>query len=468
MPFSSVQIDVSSSENQTLFSVTLIPEVVAEEAMPHSYTYKVELREPELLFYNLFAKEQKPWAELEDDAKASLPQYKRTLQETGSELYNKFFGQSVTVWNKIMEEGEGSYNFNITPLLWKLPWEILHHNKLKYLDRTARPVVRCIGDPANGKKTIHLRTPTLYFVGCEPYSRATHAQEQYDILKQVIPNDADKDRLLRQDKPDPINEMPQWERVRRDLRARPPDILHIVAHGIISDDEYSISGLVFEGKSRYEERTIGYDTLVDLLLEIKQVKLLIISACQSGIFFEQYPQLTRQLFAQTELKAAVVMASDISVEAMLAVTQHFYEALWRRLTVAQAVAAARSALRAPTSEIISLQWSVPMIYESSPLDPFGKFLEKLREYSDFLPLELEYLDEAYSEARNIQKQVERLADLRQQIRPASSSEILLKGQIKASLNQFEKAMAMFKHKRYAPEDQALLHSVQIITSRAFP
>jgi len=388
-------------------------------------------------------------------------EFHANLREYGTRLHEAVFGQIYELWYEIVSRGRERYILDVEPSLWKFPWELLYHQKLGYLDSLSTPVVRWLGKEPYFLEVACLDRPSIYFAGADPIDHPTRADEQFEKLCAQTPNDINSAQVLSRSGRDPRNETPQWERIVNDLRRSTPDILHVVAHG------KGANGLAFEGKSRYEEIIVSYETLNELLIDIQKVKLLILASCGSSIFFEEKPHLARKLFDQTELKAVVLMASDVSAETLIKFTELFYKALWNRVDVAYATAYARSMIRSQASKPISLQWSVPMLYETLSINPFSKWLGEVRKSVSAPSLPFEYLEAAKTEAGNIRKEMAKLARLRQQTHPASSSATFIMAKLKQACDRYRQTMSMFDQ-CYTPEDEFLLDSIRVTSSQTLP
>ena len=396
---------------------------------------------------------------------AILQEFQHDQEVIGDALYDVVYKFAGIEWKALIKERPIGYYFYISPQLWSLPWELLRHRNFGFLDSISTPIVRFI---SSNSPTSITASPRLYFLGAQPLNeRDTAANEQYQILLDQIPSDVHKGMLIEKCLRDPKNQAIQWNRFVKDIQNNPPDILHIVAHGSINPDGTYV--LVLEGATRHDEAIkIDCESLFKILLHIKHVKLLIISGCQSGKFFEQNPSLTQQLFDQTDLHAAILFSSDISVEVMLSFTKHFYEALWNTKDVAQSVAATRSILYSPRSAVKSLQWSLPMNYQSAPLNPFADLLSHLREFREFPQLEEEYLLEVQNKSQLICESLEGLVELRGKVQTPRSSEIVVIKDIQETMANFNRALEMFSVRRYSPENQNLIDSIRILSAEVFP
>lgn len=456
-----VKIASASSDRSMCCDITIKPDLANRAGeLP---VYQECLTETELTFYNQsFLKPRSRYAGFEQKS-ASLPEYRNTLKEAGQILHSRFFGQVIDVWRNILQEDKGSYNLHISPSLWWLPWELLYDQQFLFLDRMTKPIIRQVGGDSLIAVTEQQHIPKLYFVGSNSINNPTLADEQLEELCRAIPEDVRSHFSVITCPTQPYDQT-QWQRFMKDVQKHKPDILHIVAHGQFESDR---EGLAFEGTSRdAQEVLVGFDSLIECLLNLKELKLLVIGACKSGVFFEKYPQLVRQLFQKTELAAAVVMADDVSAGAMIHMTKIFYQSLWSRLSIARAIGVVRSDLRSQQTAL-SLQWSFPMIYQSSSYKPFDSWLQQLRDYTQYAPLVPEHIHQAYVEAQQLTDQVKRLAELRERVNSIPASEVLIGGHVLMGISRFEKAMGMF-NRRYSPEDQALLRNIEIISSRTFP
>lgn len=425
----------------------------------------VELAKSDHLFYNILRRSRNTMASLRESEvdRHSLQQYRKHLKEAGEKLHNTFLSQVNLDRSRERNISLGQFNLSIDPVLWGFSWELLHDSKL-FLEGMDKPIVRWVDGYSDPQNVVYLTQPQILFLGADPIDHATRAPEQWEKIISTIPNYIDAEKILKKHDIGDKEKTTQWDSFTRKFIAHPPDILHIVSHGKINDDG-NLEGFIFEGITRNTEITVGGEELVDLLVKAKRVKLLIIVACQSGRLFEEYPQLIHKLFSQTDLKSVIVMASDISAEAAIKFTEHFYETLWLGSNVANAVAAARHAIRSQKSKPISLQWSIPMLYESSSLNPYQQLSKVVHATIDVNPLELENLEVVQKEAREIHRELDRLMNLKQQVRPAPARIRFSYEKLQSIIEKYELAMEDINC-RFPPADETLLHAIRVKSSIA--
>lgn len=159
------------------------------------------------------------------------------------------------------------------------------------------------------------------------------------------------------------------------------------------------------------------------------------------------------------------MASDISAEAAIKFTEHFYEALWLGSDVAHAIAASRHAIRSQKSKPISLQWSIPMLYESSSLNPYQQLSREVHSAIDVNPLELEHFEVVQKEAREIKSELDRYVNLKRQVRPAPAQIRFSHEKLRTTIEKYELAMEDI-NRRFPPADETLLHAIRVKSSTA--
>lgn len=462
--FSRLQSHSSKNINDYVIEIRLQDED-GDSNIAKEYTFTIT--DENLRNFNLYQKIQRSHAALKNPIlESTLQEYQQYQEKIGDDLHNIVYELAGIDWDTIISDKPTRYSFHIDPQIWSLPWELLRHRQFGFLDSISTPIVRFISSPSPTPISL---SPRLHFLGAESLnSRYTAANEQYQTLLGTIPADVPKGGLVEQNYPDTKNRTTQWDRFITDIQNNPPDILHIVAHGIINQNGKYV--LVFEGVSRRnDEVIIDCESLFEILLHVKSVKLLILAACQSGKFFEQHPLLAQQLFDQTDLHAAVLFSSDVSVEVMLSFTEHFYEALWSGLDVAQAVTATRSILRASRSLKTCLQWSLPIIYESMPINPFKSLLQDIRAVLEsYRPLELEFLESLQRQAVQIHEITSKLVELRNQARFYKASEKIFVYELRRVTQDLFDILRLFDRGNYSPDDQMLIHSLNMLSSEIFP
>lgn len=435
-------------------------EVVAHSA---SSTFTVQTEIVQLLagieqkFYNL----RRAFSGVSSGDNTTLERYHEDIANFGNQFYQNIFRQiDRKFWQTILREG-GRYSFDLDPKLWNKCWELLYDEDIGFLDGGGtRPIVRQIGKVHNPSEMLFLYPPQMLFLGTDPFDRPTRESEQYDAVIRSAPPGYKK--IIVKIGADSSHSDSQWDEFVSCLWKNKPNILHIVAHG------FGSQALVFNDNNSSVGGRITYSGLVNVLAEVNSVNLLILTACKSGHFFSRYPQLAQLLFDKTNLAAVVLMASEIGASAVTKFTYYFYQALWRGEDVASAIGYARNQMRLQISQNFSLQWSTPMLYERTAVNPFGKWIEEMRKtYLNDPIIQDEHVEALHEAATDLQERVDDLVAVQQQADPFQSELIFHCGEIERSVRRFSNALTL-TNRSYEPQNAAWLNSVKATKSQAVP
>jgi hypothetical protein len=418
-------------------------------------SYRIEpLEHPTQIFCNT----RNAIANMETSNAFSFGKFREKLAEEGARLYTVFH-PAGSLWNDSTKSC-GRYNLVVHPSLRVYPWELLWSNDCGYLDSGASsPVVRCIGAFPHKTECTNLTSPHLLFVEADPIHYATRASDQFDKLAAKTPEKYLG--IIHRIHSNKTPSVPQWDQLIDYLRENRPDILHIVAHGA------GTRGVYLEGASRNEKVLIEYSGLINILTEVNSVRLLIITACESGLFFTDYSNLVWKLFNETKLGAAIVMSSDIGAEASIKFTEYFYEALWRGQDTASAMGATRNAMRAQATNGFSLQWSTPMYYESYPINPFGKLIAELQPYIEASEIPKEHIEAIKMAAQQLHKSVKSLSALNRQSSPSGIRLTFRCQEVRDAIQLLCDTIALL-NRRFEPESERWADELKEVSSHTLP
>lgn len=380
--------------------------------------------------------------------------YRELWLNTGKMLFEFILGSATESQIQDLTNSNGPIYLKLPEEAQFFPWELLWNNR--YLDSGASsPIVRYMGHGLPTLKTLELPNPLLLFLGAEPVNRPTRALEQWSQLVKAAPDD--HQTIIKQVSREKGEN--QWEAFLKALYAEKPNIVHVVAHGNESD------GFVLEGTTGHSEVVIAYDGLVNAISEVKSIRLLILVICNSGHRFVYH---FKPLFSNNGLASAVAMSTQFSPQAAIAFTGHFYDRLWEKRSVTEAVGSARNAMRAQSSERHSLEWSTPMLYENQTVNPFAAWLSDLQRKShNNAPIQDEHYREALFAAERIQDKLVSLIRHKNQTRRSALRETLLLQEMEDSVQQLNDVLTLF-NQGYEPESQRWLNSLRETTSRSIP
>jgi hypothetical protein len=429
---------------------------------------KRHLQMPDFEFLIRFQPLRTNWAHNEnrgDMSKDTLMAAHKDKMDFGKQLNNAFFNSIKGEWDKIIADNKGDFIFDVDPFFWKLPFELLYQIDSQgngdYIDTSSTAVIRRIKGNNDVAKPNFLDNPTIYFVDANPIGHPTEAEEQFNILQSQIPHQL-KGKVLIRNKPSAGSNNSQWERISSDLLRFTPSILHIVAHGKEAD------GIEIEGVTRDSDPDVlDYKSLVEHLIQIKSVKLLVIAACSSNSLFTEKPELINKLISDTEINAIVVMATDIGVKAIIKFTKYFYMALWYGMDVAKAIAYARSMFRNQEKKSISLQWSIPMCYQNSPVNPFYNYLVETANSPTAQHFPFFVLENALRHAQTMNETVINLLELSEQLTPSNCKLAFFKSDLKNATKYYEEELSHL-NQIYEPRDEMLVDLIRKTSSTALP
>lgn len=455
--------------------VSIEPESVATGAMGHRYILaylsdialssgrttpvqrSVDLAEKEHLFYTLMRSQLSACANIPVRREADVAQLGQTQREKGTRLFDHFFSASDA--QEILRTR--GLQLQLDSSLYAFPWELMRSSVLGTIDAVGHPITRVLAlpdDSSHPKETLFLDWPKVLFLGADPESLSTSTRAK-DVLTEIKSSfEGTNATLLKDERAFAKAGVAQYERFWDGVREYEPSIVHIVAHGGLNTASQE-KGLMFEGNNERSSRPVAMELLLRALEGVPSVRILIVMACQSGPLFEECIEQVRISPGLSQIEAVVCVASDVSTQANKEFTRCLYKYLWSKLDLATAVAYARQGLL--SHDELRLQWSIPMLYETSPVNPFARLIERAEGLKDPPPpLTSEYLELVAQAATAIGEAAEWLDRCSSQLRPSKIDRTFWLSKLKTGLDKLEHALKMFEGRRYAADDRTLLHELE--------
>lgn len=419
---------------------------------------RVSLTSKEHLFYNTMRRQLSSCASIPVQREVEVAQLEHTLRDKGTRLFNHFFSELDT--KEIIQTG--GLRLQLDSSLLAFPWELMRSPGQGTIDAVAHPVSRALALPNDSfhrKEVLLLDSPKILFLGADPQSLAasTRAEGVLEQIESSFPEGITATSLISDERKFAKAGLAQYERFWQAVREYEPSIVHVVAHGRPEALGKS-KGLVLEGEDPRSSHTVSMELVLRALEGVESVRILIITACQSGPLFEECIEQVRHSPGLLQIEAVVCVAADISVQANFEFTRGLYRGLWSNLDLANAVAYARQALL--SRDEFRLQWSSPMLYETSPVNPFARLIERVEGLKNLPPLEKEYFDLVELAAINIGESVEGLVRCSEQLRPSKTDRAFWLSKLKIGLDALENSLKMFEGRRFASDDRTLLHELE--------
>lgn len=381
----------------------------------------------------------------------------QTLRDKGTRLFSRFFSEPDAA--EIIRTG--GLRLQLDPILYGFPWELMCSSDLGTIDAVSHPITRALAlsnDLTHSRETLFLDSPKVLFLGADPESlgTSTRANGVFAEIKSSFDQRTNAPALIRDERDFAKAGLGQYERFWYAVREYKPSIVHVVAHGRTNVDGQA-KGLVFEGENERSSDTVSMELMLRALEGVQSVRILIVTACKSGPLFEECIEQVRNSQGLSQIEAVVCVAADISVQANKEFTRCLYTGLWSKLNLANAVAYARQGLL--SQDELRLQWSSPMLYESSPVNPFARLIERVEALKNLPPLPGEYLEQVELAATDIEDAVEGLVRSSSQLRPTKADRTFWLSRLKIGLDALEHALKLFEGRRFTLDDQTLLHEL---------
>jgi len=150
-----------------------------------------------------------------------------------------------------------------------------------------------------------------------------------------------------------------WKALQSKLTAGPWHVLHVIAHGGVSDKG---GVLALENESTGASTPVSAQHLARLLHACRPVpRLVVLNACSSGeSAADDLLSSTAAALVHSGISAAVAMQFAVTDPAALAFSRGFYQALAQSIAVDEAVRLGRIAIDGTSEQ--TLEWVTPVIY----------------------------------------------------------------------------------------------------------
>lgn len=238
-------------------------------------------------------------------------------------------------------------------LRW-LPWELIYVDPLPWFFHAAKPFSRGTLDPGLEAKSSMWPIHILVVVGSKANDKDVDAeleleQMQHAFIKSPVPVDWNVSLRPKKDELKPL------------IESYKPQIIHFIGHG------KEINNYSYLELNDAEEKALPQEwTISDIAIDLGkwQPRLAFINACRSSNAGGQENSWDiARTFANAGVPAVVGMQADIKGTAAAGVSRTFYESIFAGLTVDQALAEARSAVRnLPGFSLRSRDWALPTLF----------------------------------------------------------------------------------------------------------
>lgn len=305
-----------------------------------------------------------------DEPAAARPPDDKLLIDYGQRLYGYLFGDGAKL-RSFFEfndayRSEARLTLRLHPeaaALWSLPWEYLHDGA-EFLSLNGRLLVHRM---PHGMAELHPPegTPPLRIL---VIIASPDDQAELDVERELAVMQEALDELRRagQVQVDYLDDatLPALQDA---LSRTPYHVLHFTGHGAFGDTE---GKLCFENAVGQSE-LIGPQQLRPLLIGQRDLRLIVLSACQSAKTsgLDAFDSVATGLL-QAAVPAVLAMQFSILDDSAIELARVFYAELARGRTPEEALRQTRLALRhldeARPSDLRRFDWGVPALYVRAP------------------------------------------------------------------------------------------------------
>jgi tetratricopeptide (TPR) repeat protein len=302
------------------------------------------------------------------DEAADRPPDDELLVTYGRRLYGYLFGDGVALTNFFQFNDAYRRRARLTlclhpkaAALWRLPWEYLHDGQ-DFLCLTGRLLLNRrpegLGELAPPQTAPPLRI--LVVIAAPDDQAELNVERELAVITDAL-DDAQREGLVRLEVLDDAS-LPALQDA---LGRQTYHVLHYTGHGVY-DAAAQKGHLCFENDVG-QTRLVEAGDLRPLFVEARDLRLVVLSACQSAQTgdLDAFEGVATGLL-QADVPAVLAMQFSILDSSAIEMARVFYTALARGRTPAQALSAARQAMRALDRGRPSAQrrfdWGVPALY----------------------------------------------------------------------------------------------------------
>ncbi|MGA1864315.1 MAG: tetratricopeptide repeat protein [bacterium] len=281
--------------------------------------------------------------------------------QLGSEIFQRFV-QPCPHFNNTMQSAK-SHNMPILISIRTsdqdtslIPWELLYSEESGFLALDPRfQLIRSTPlDGAESTIALSARPLRVLFMACSP--KGTNPLLNYEREEEII-MDALADLKRNNELEIDIAEGGTLDEMEKMLANKDYHVVHLSSHGFY-DREIQTGYLLMEGESGMEKR-VSAKEFAEKLIGSRSVRLLFLSACQSGSETEQNTGLAQSLIANG-IPMVIGMKYSVMDAAAVLIAESFYKNLTLRRTVSHALQQSRQAYAKKYPK--SFQWIIPALF----------------------------------------------------------------------------------------------------------
>ncbi|MGA1864319.1 MAG: CHAT domain-containing protein [bacterium] len=283
------------------------------------------------------------------------------IMQLGSTIFNRFV-QPCQHFNNTVQSAK-SHNMPVLISIRTsdqetslIPWELLFCEESGFLALDPRfQIIRSAPiDGAGNTITLSARPLRVLFMACSP--EGTDPVLNYEREEEII-LDALADIKRNNELEIDIAEGGTLDELEKMLANKDYHVVHLSSHGIY-DRETQTGYLLMESESGMEKR-VSAKEFAEKLIGSSSVRLLFLSACQSGSETAHDTGLAQSLIANG-IPMVIGMKHSVMDAAATSIAESFYKNLTLRRTVSHALQLSRQAYAKKYPK--SFQWSIPALF----------------------------------------------------------------------------------------------------------
>ncbi|MGA1840555.1 MAG: CHAT domain-containing protein [bacterium] len=281
--------------------------------------------------------------------------------QLGSEIFHRFV-QPCPHFNNIVQSAR-SHNMPVLISIRTtdqdtslIPWELLFSEESGFLalDPRFQLIRNASIDGAGNDLTLSARPLRVLFMACSP--EGTDPVLNYEREEEII-LDALADLKRNNELEIDIAEGGTLDEMEKMLANKDYHVVHLSSHGFY-DRETQTGYLLMEGESGMK-KPVSAKEFAEKLIGSRSVRLLFLSACQSGSETAQNTGLAQSLIANG-IPMVIGMKHSVMDAAATSIAESFYKNLTIRRTVSHALQLSRQAYAKKYPK--SFQWSIPALF----------------------------------------------------------------------------------------------------------
>ncbi|RMD56669.1 MAG: CHAT domain-containing protein, partial [Nitrospirae bacterium] len=289
--------------------------------------------------------------------------FNKDFVRIGRELFHIFLEpfKDIDSWLKRAESSISPSSIIIETtehLVGTLPWELLYKDEYGFLAASPHfQIIRTVSTYTSKDRPLPPGPLRVLFMACSPEGTAPllNYEHEEEIILDAL-TDLKREKRLHID----ISETGTLEELKSLIKKRDYHIIHISGHGYY--DEHSNTGYLLMEHESGTERQVSAQDLTDALIGSESIRLLFLSACETGREIQPNTGLARVLISKG-VPMVIAMTYPIWDSAAIQIAKSFYSNLTARRSVTFSLKMARSEYAKTFRD--SFQWAIPALFSQS-------------------------------------------------------------------------------------------------------